>query len=93
MKKLTLNDVAQALIDNDSMEQIGTTAKYFLHITDDGEILPWQTGADETFTADADVDGFEGDWREDFETLDNDAFRDVCEDLLQQANDYLERWN
>lgn len=93
MKKLTVEEIAQALIDNDSMEQDGDKATYFLHITDKGEILPTLAGADETFTAEVDVEDFEGDWREDFENLENDNdFRSICEDLAEQANEYLETW-
>lgn len=90
--KFTVEQIAQALINNDSMEVEGSKARYFLHITDKGEILPTLAGADETFTAEADVEGLEGDWREDFETLDNADFRSVCEDLMEQASDYLETW-
>lgn len=93
MKKITLEQVAQALIDNDSMEVHGASAFYFLHIKDSGEILPTLAGADESFTACIDVEGLEGDWREEIETLDNKEFREVCECLAEQANEYLERWN
>lgn len=92
MRKLTVEEIANALAAYDSMEQDGTTAKYFLHITDAGEILPTLAEADETFTADTDAPDEDGDWREDFETLENDDFRSVCEDLMEQANDYLETW-
>ena len=92
MKRFTIDEIAQALAENDSMEQEGDTARYFLHITEAGRILPTLAGADETFTADTDVSGFEGDWREEYETLQNDAFRDVCESLRDQANDFMERF-
>lgn len=89
---ITLTEIADALIENDSMEQEGNTARYFLHITDQGEILPTLVGADVTFTADADVEGKEGDWREDFEKYNNEEFMDICEDLWRQANKYLKTW-
>lgn len=92
MRKLTVEEIAMELINNDSMEVEGSKARYFLHITDKGEILPTLAGADETFTADTDAPDDDGDWREDFETLENDDFRSVCEDLMEQANDYLETW-
>lgn len=92
MKKLTIEEIANALAAYDSMEQDGENVRYFLHITDAGEILPTLAGADETFTADTDAPDEDGDWREDFETLENDDFRSVCEDLMEQANDYLETW-
>ena len=92
MKQFTIEEIANALAAYDSMEQDGTTAKYFLHITDDGRILPTLAGADETFTAETDAPNEDGDWREDFEDLANDDFRTVCEDIMEQANDYLQRW-
>lgn len=92
MKKFTVEEVAQALIENISMETEGTKARYFLHITDKGEILPGSDGADETFSAYTDAPEVDYDWREEFETLDNNSFRRVCEDLCKQANKYLEAW-
>lgn len=92
MRKITVEEIAMELINNDSMEVEGDKVRYFLHITDAGEILPTLAGADETFTADTDAPNEDGDWREDFETLDNADFRSVCEDLMEQANDYLETW-
>ena len=92
MKQFTIEEIANALAAYDSMEQDGENARYFLHITDAGEILPTLAGADETFTADTDAPDEDGDWREDFETLENDDFRSVCEDLCRQANEYLEAW-
>ena len=89
---ITLTDVANALINYDSMEQDGNTARYFLHITDLGEVLPTLAGADETFTADVDVSDLDGDWRDEFENLNNEEFRDVCENLWRQANEYLDTW-
>lgn len=90
MKKLTIEEVSRALIENSSMEMEGDKARYFLHITDNGEILSGQSGADESFSAYTDAPEVDYDWREEFETLDNDAFREVCEDLCKQANEYLE---
>lgn len=92
MKKLTIEEVSQALIENCSMEMEWNRARYFLHITDNGEILSGQSGADESFSTYTDAPEVDYDWREEFETLDNDAFREVCEDLCKQANDYLEAW-
>ena len=92
MRRFTIEEIAAALIENDSMERDGENARYFLHITDAGEILPTLAGADETFTAGTDAPDEDGDWREDFETLENEDFRNVCEDLCRQANDYLETW-
>ena len=74
------------------MEMEGDKARYFLHITDNGEILSGHSGADESFSAYTDAPEADYDWREEFETLDNDAFREVCEDLCKQANEYLEAW-
>lgn len=92
MKKITVDEVAAALADWDSMEQDGDRATYFLYITDAGEIVPDRRDADESFMAGMSVEGLEGDWREEVETLDNEAFREVCKDLADQANDYLETW-
>lgn len=92
MKKITVDEVARILADLDSMEQEGSTATYFLYITDAGEIVSDRRDADESFTATMSVEGLEGDWREEVETLDNEAFREVCKDLADQANDYLETW-
>lgn len=92
MKKFTIEEVSQALIENCSMEMEGDKTRYFLHITDNGEILPGAIGADESFSAYKDAPEVDYDWREEFETLDNDAFREVCEDLCKQANEYLKAW-
>ena len=93
MKKFTVEEVAQALIENCSMEMEGDKARYFLHITDKGEILSGRSGADESFSTYTDAPEVDYDWREEFETLDNDDFREVCEDLCKQANEYMEAWN
>lgn len=92
MKKITVDEVARALADWDSMEQEGSRATYYLYITDAGEIVPDRRDADESFTADMNVEGLDGDWREEVETLDNEAFRAVCKELADQANEYLEAW-
>lgn len=92
MKKITVDEVAEALVDWDSMEQEGDIATYFLNITDAGEIVPDRREADYIFTAIMSGEGLEGDWCEDVETLDNESFREVCKDLADQANKYLETW-
>ena len=93
MKRLTLEQVADALISYDSMEQTGSVAMYFLHITDSGKILPTLAGEDICFTESAFIGGLEGDWREQYETLDNPYFREVCLNLRNKANRYLETWS
>lgn len=92
----SVNDVAEQLINQISSEWNGNTARYFLHISEHGEILPGQSGAEETFSVDVDVSEYANmdldDPREEFESLDNQRFRDVCENLRSQAKEYIEAW-
>lgn len=92
MRIFRVEEIAKALIENESMERDVFCATYFLHITDAGEILPTKIGANKSFKAKVDVANDEDwdDWGEDFETLENYDFRDICENLAEQANEYLE---
>lgn len=90
---LKIEDVAQALALYDSMEQNGDMARYFLHIKDNGDILPTLSGADASFYYDTDVSDLDGDWRDEFEMMDNSRFMEVCENLRDQALEYLYVWS
>ncbi len=98
MKKLTVNEVAKALMENTSMEcENHTTGRYYLHIFDNGEISERRTEETTTFTEDVDISEWADDESPDrfyneFETLDNDDFRYICAKLTDQANHYLEKW-
>lgn len=101
MKQLTKEQVMNALIENMSSEPDETGAiEYFLHITDNGEILPSFDKADETFSTYLDPEAYEEqlqedpeyDFREDIEVEGNKYFLEVVEDLTNQANDYLRDW-
>lgn len=92
----SVNDVAEQLMNQDSSEWDGNTARYFLHISEHGKILPGLSGAEQTFSVDVDISGYANmdldDPREEFESLDNQRFRDVCENLRSQAKEYIEAW-
>ena len=89
----TLEDIAKVLQDNISLEQanispFGDGMYYFVHIRENDFSFSKSRGEDtETFTAlyKGDIEDDSFDW----ETLDNDDFKAVCEDLLEQVNDYI----
>nr|DAT09306.1 MAG TPA: hypothetical protein [Caudoviricetes sp.]DAX75146.1 MAG TPA: hypothetical protein [Caudoviricetes sp.] len=101
MIQLTKEQVMDALIENMSSEPDETGAiEYFLHITDNGEILTSFDKADETFSTYLDPEAYEEklqedpeyDFRDDVEVEDNKYFLEVVEELTKQANDYLRDW-
>ena len=101
MKQLTKEQVMNALIENVSSEpDYDGAIEYFLHITDNGEILLSFDKADETFSTYLDPEAYEEkiqedpeyDFREDIEAEDNKYFLKVVEDLTNQANEYLKDW-
>lgn len=89
----TLEDIAKVLQDNMSLEQANIPPYsdgmyYFVHIKENDFSLSPIRGEDtETFTAlyKGEIEDDSFDW----ETLDNDDFKAVCEDLLEQVNDYI----
>lgn len=90
----TRESIAAHLIDCQSMEyEGGSTCTYYLHMTDEQEMLIARYGSDITFKADRDFTPYMGD--EDFtrfyydETLENEGFAAVVDDLYAQAKDYF----
>ncbi len=98
-KEFTAEEVAEAIINSDStaFEQDPTDNSkvlYYLHITDDGEIVSSYYEADESFTAEADIEEWADDedpsrLYEEFETKENEQFMDVCQRLADEATDYI----
>ena len=89
----TLEDIAKVLQDNMSLEQadispFGDGMYYFVHIKENDFSFSKNRGEDtETFAAlyEGEIEDDSYDW----ETLDNEDFKVVCEDLLEQVNDYI----
>lgn len=88
----TLEEIAEALQDNCSLEDdIGNgcpSTRYYIHISEEDFSIVRSLGCDvESFSApyygECDDDSFE------WETLENKDFRNVCEDLLEQVNEYI----
>lgn len=88
-----LEDIAKVLQDNMSLEEAnispyGYAMYYFIHIRRDDFTFSKSRGEDtETFASlyEGEIEDDSYDW----ETLDNEDFKAVCEDLLEQVNDYI----
>lgn len=100
-KEITVDDVMTALRENASAESEGADIVYYLHITEDGEIVGSCQDADETFTVAVDQRDYFGahdaeypdDWGACCAATEDDPdsdFRSICEDLAAQANAWLE---
>lgn len=94
--KITKKDIAEALADNQSLEfDYDGTARYYLHMTDDQEILPNKYEADITFDEPIGTHKFDkcdDPWyiyRE--ESLRYKWFREVVDDLYKQVVDHFEK--
>lgn len=92
--KFTRESIATHLVDCQSMEPNGPdTCTYYLHMTDEQEMLTSYSKADITFTADRDFTPYKDD--EDFtrfyydEVLSNAGFAAVVDDLYKQAVEYF----
>lgn len=96
--KITREAIAAALAENQSIE-IATAdiATYYLHVTDDQEIVSSYREAAASFYADRDITAFNGEDEEYFdfnalyetETLDNPDFAAVVDDLYRQVAEYF----
>ena len=103
MKKFTVSNVMKALKDNQSCEFTSTGVTYYLHVTENGDILPAFYDADETFTVSVPCEKYGlslDQWQDedstfsetvyDQEVPENPVFKGVCEDLTSQANAWVE---
>lgn len=89
----TLEDIAKVLQDNMSLEQanippFGDGMYYFVHIKENNFSFSPIRGEDtESFASlyRGEIEDLSYDW----ETLDNEDFKTVCEDLLEQVNNYI----
>lgn len=97
-KKLTAQAVSDALRRNPSAEPDGENIVYYLHITDDGEIVDTVYDADASFTDIMDMAEYFGehdtddDWGQacaDTEDDPRSEFPAVCQRLADMANNYL----
>lgn len=88
MKALTTNEVMNALINIQSLDYNGDELSYYLHITDDGEILPGLDGADKTIICPVEyTDDNETAWAK--ESADDADFMAIIKELTEEANEYL----
>jgi len=89
----TLEGIAEVLQDNMSLEQanippFGDGMYYFVHIKEnDFSFSPIRGEDTESFASlyRGEIEDLSYDW----ETLDNEDFKAVCEDLLEQVNNYI----
>lgn len=95
-KKLTVEQVSAALIENVSAELCENGFEYWLHIDENGEIVPFVQYAAEFFSHDipaAEIPGF--DQAEDMdiiyqqENMKTPWFRDAVYNLTAQANAWI----
>ena len=96
MTKLTKDIIRESLQGYASCEpdDFGNII-YYLHVTNDGEIVNWITDADETFRCAIDSrvnNDFpeDYDWRNDVEVEGNPYFDEVVDNLYLQAKEYFE---
>lgn len=88
-----LEDIAEVLQDNMSLEQanippFGDGMYYFVHIKEnDFSFSPIRGEDTESFASlyRGEIEDLSYDW----ETLDNEDFKTVCEELLEQVNNYI----
>ena len=105
-KRLMVEEVMAALRENASAEPEGDKIVYYLHVTADGEIVPFVQKADSTFTESVDLyeyfkvaddeefeDKYDNDWGAACVEQEEDPdsdFASICESLAKQANAWLE---
>lgn len=88
MKAITIEEVMNALINTQALDYNGDQLSYYLHITDDGEILPSRHGADETIICPVEyTDDNETAWAK--ESADDADFMQIVKELAEEANEYL----
>lgn len=88
MKKFTTEEIMNALIANNSLGYESDGLYYYLHITDDGEILSDIHGADKTFMYPVEYTN-ENEVAWDKESADDEDFMEVVEALTAEANEYI----
>ena len=86
--------VLKSLQDRSSMEMDERGAVYYLHITDEGDIVDDVSKADISFCSVLDEEAYKDfasdyDWRDDVEVEDNKYFLAVAKDLTNQVIDYF----
>lgn len=100
IKKITTDDVMKALRENTSAESEATRIVYYLHITDDGEIVDGYRFADETLTVSRDQHDYFGDHSDEYpddwgaccaatEDDPSSDFWAICDELADAANAWL----
>lgn len=86
--------IIKAITESQSAEISGNTATYYLHLTEDGEILDSMYDADYTFTADRDISAYEDDESPDrvydTETMEDETFSDMIYDLCKAVSEVFE---
>ena len=94
--KITKEDIRKYLQDETSAEpdDFGNFT-YYLHVTDNAEIVNQVSEADETFTSVLDPEAYSNfpndhDFREDIEVEGNPYFEAVVDDLYNQACEYFD---
>lgn len=93
MKKYTKEEIAQQLMDQPAIEfEFTGHAFYYIHIAEDGTLLPYINGAAETFMSRAayaeDMEDIDDIY--DCEGFDNADFMEVAEDLANQVNSWID---
>lgn len=83
--KYTLKDIANYLADNQTFEYDNGDYIYWLYMNEKGELVSQLSEADCYFNAY--FGGEPEDDSYDWETLDNEDFRNVCEYFLEKLNE------
>lgn len=87
-------DIIKAITENQSAEISGGIATYYLHVTEDGEILDSMYGADFTFAADRDISAYADDESPDgvydTENMKDETFSDMIYDLCKAVSEVFE---
>lgn len=97
---LTIERVAEALAEIQSMEPSGDSVTYYLHVTASGEIVSDRQTADQTLTFSVPLERYGITGQEenpqkiyDTETMSNPIFAEIVQNLTEQANLWLEQEN
>lgn len=94
MKRITLEDIANAISEYNGVELESDGVWCYIHITGEGELVRayWESDEDLSvhWLTDEDIESLTMEDIWDMQTLDNEKFRDVCEELLELVNEWFD---
>lgn len=91
MVKINKAELINYLMTGQSIGDVsGDVATYYIHVTQDGEIVPDKSQADATFMATRDISAYADDEGMDgiynSETMDDESFRDMVDRMIDEIN-------